>query len=131
MSDEPYRVGYRCPPRRTQFKPGQSGNPKGREKGRKNIYTEALEILGERIKVNEGDRQRFLAIQTVILKGMAADAAQGNAKARDQVLRLIAQIDAVDTGSRPLSAATAEDAEIMARFKARLIEEIKAQDGTT
>src|SRR5215213_6143909 len=25
-----YEVGYRKPPRHTQFKPGQSGNPKGR-----------------------------------------------------------------------------------------------------
>jgi hypothetical protein len=28
-------VGYRKPPRAYQFKPGQSGNPKGRRKGRK------------------------------------------------------------------------------------------------
>jgi hypothetical protein len=28
-----YEVGYGRPPRHTQFKPGQSGNPKGRPKG--------------------------------------------------------------------------------------------------
>lgn len=29
---KPYTVGYRKPPQHTKFKPGQSGNPKGRAK---------------------------------------------------------------------------------------------------
>lgn len=28
-----YKVGYRCPPLHSRFKPGQSGNPKGRKPG--------------------------------------------------------------------------------------------------
>lgn len=37
MSDEKkdYEVGYGKPPKRTRFKKGQSGNPKGRPKGAK------------------------------------------------------------------------------------------------
>jgi Family of unknown function (DUF5681) len=31
-----YRVGYCKPPKRTQFKRGTSGNPKGRKKGSRN-----------------------------------------------------------------------------------------------
>jgi hypothetical protein len=27
-----YEIGYKKPPRKNQFKPGQSGNPKGRPK---------------------------------------------------------------------------------------------------
>lgn len=35
-----YKVGYGNPSKSTQFKPGQSGNPKGRTKGSRNgIYT--------------------------------------------------------------------------------------------
>jgi DNA modification methylase len=40
QNDEPEeKVGYRKPPRRTQFKKGQSGNPKGRPRKSKNFAT--------------------------------------------------------------------------------------------
>lgn len=32
-----FKVGYGCPPLHTRFKPGQSGNPKGRVKGRPSL----------------------------------------------------------------------------------------------
>lgn len=130
MSEEPYRVGYRRPPRHSQFRKGQSGNPKGRPKARKNLNNETLEILGEQIKVNESGRPRALSKQTIIIKRMVADAIQGDAKARDQLLRLIIRIESTETGPQLNSASSAEDAEIMARFKARLMEEIKTQGGS-
>jgi len=58
---------------------------------------------------------------------MVADAVNGNARAREQLLRLIGQIDTFEASSERTVPPAAEDAEIMARFKARLIEEIKAQ----
>ncbi len=42
-----YDVGYRKPPKHTRFKPGQSGNPRGRPKGTKNLKTDLIEELGE------------------------------------------------------------------------------------
>ena len=61
MSEPPendYEVGYRRPPIETQFKPGQSGNPKGRPKKAKNEgWDEALwSALNEKVAVTRNGK---------------------------------------------------------------------------
>ena len=40
--DAPYKVGNKKPPLHSRFKPGHSGNPSGRPKGRSNFGTVVL-----------------------------------------------------------------------------------------
>jgi Family of unknown function (DUF5681) len=55
-----YDVGYRKPPRHTRFAKGQSGNPRGRPPGAKNLKTLLSEALNETVIVSEnGGRQRL------------------------------------------------------------------------
>jgi hypothetical protein len=68
-----YAVGYGKPPAHTQFKPGQSGNPKGRRKGPRNVRTVVEEALNQRIRIKEGDRIRSLTkLDGVILTMVSA-----------------------------------------------------------
>ena len=49
MKKDNYDVGYKKPPKNTQFKPGQSGNPKGRPKKPTNIHEALIDNLGKKI----------------------------------------------------------------------------------
>ena len=91
MSDD-YEIGYGKPPKASQFKPGQSGNPKGRPKGAKNLKTELQEELAERIRIKEGGRQKTVSKQRAILKSLAAKAAQGDTRASNILLNLVLRV---------------------------------------
>lgn len=79
--DENDSVGYGRPPRAHQFKPGQSGNPKGRPKGRKNEATMLDELLFQRIPVRQGGRDLRMTVIEAIFRRLAEDSLKGNIKA--------------------------------------------------
>src|SRR5215469_15592455 len=53
-----YEVGYGKPPRHTRFKKGQSGNPRGRPCGSKNLKTLLSEALSEPVIITENGRSQ-------------------------------------------------------------------------
>ena len=63
-----YKVGYCKPPKAKQFKPGRSGNPKGRPKGSRNLATDLAAELGEQITVREEGRSRRISKQRALIK---------------------------------------------------------------
>ena len=60
-------VGYRRPPVNRQFKPGQSGNPKGRPKGSKNFVTTFAEVLSRPIKVRDRNNGKARRVSISLL----------------------------------------------------------------
>ena len=62
-----YEVGWRKPPVGHRFKKGQSGNPKGRTRGTRNLKTDLRELLQEKVVVREGERPVRISTQQALL----------------------------------------------------------------
>lgn len=71
-------VGYGKPPRRTQFRRGQSGNPRGRPRGARTFPNLLEEALAEPVVVNENGRRRKASKLQVIVKQLVNKAVQGD-----------------------------------------------------
>ena len=81
-------VGYRRPPKHTQFKPGHSGNPNGRPKNQKNAKTTVHDVLNTPIMVTRnGTTTRMPAVDAVLLK-LLDKALNGDIRAATKVLNL-------------------------------------------
>src|SRR6476660_500602 len=122
-----YAVGYGRPPPHTRFKPGQSGNPKGRPKGTINLKTDLMEELSERISVSEGGKPKKLSKQRALLKSLMAKAiTKSAARAANILLNLMVRLFEVSAEAREDDLISEEDRAILDNFIARQ----KASPGT-
>jgi hypothetical protein len=60
-------VGYRRPPEHRRFKPGQSGNPKGRPKGTRNFKTDLKSTLKIPVNVTRAGKPHHISTQQAVL----------------------------------------------------------------
>ncbi|HEX7631527.1 MAG TPA: DUF5681 domain-containing protein, partial [Lacunisphaera sp.] len=77
--DPDYEVGYGRPPREHQFKSGQSGNPRGRPKGSKNLKTLARKVMNTKVTLRENGKTRTVSkaeamLMAVFNRGLGGDA---------------------------------------------------------
>ena len=81
-------VGYGRPPVAKQFKPGQSGNPRGRKKGVKNVATIFNNALYRPVKIRIAGRARTLPKIEAIVEVMLSKALAGDIAAVSKILEL-------------------------------------------
>ena len=72
----------------TRFRPGQSGNPRGRPKGARNLSTVVAAALSERVAINENGRRRRITKLEAAVKQLVNRAASGEARATHCCSRL-------------------------------------------
>jgi Family of unknown function (DUF5681) len=115
------KIGYRKPPARTRFQPGQSGNPNGRPKGSVNLKTDLHSELSEQIQIREGERSLKVSKQRAMLKALVAKALKGDARAANVVLTLVGKLFEPEGAAEQVPALTSDDQAILERFLARRI----------
>ena len=85
-----YRVGPGHPPREHQFKPGQSGNPKGAKRKTQSIapdLKEALErALNRPVTLKQGDKERIVSMAVAGIEQLVAQFAKGDPRARRDLI---------------------------------------------
>ncbi len=93
MANEEPAAGYKRPPKATQFKPGQSGNPTGRKKGVPNLKTELIAELNETVTFEEDGHKGRLTRQRAIVKRLVGLAIEGDIRAINAIVALCQSLD--------------------------------------
>ena len=116
-------VGYGRPPADKRFKPGQSGNPKGRPQGRENIATTINRILHEKIRIREGTRVRTTSKMAAAIEVTVNKALSGDQRALWKLMELAVKYKILDSSPEERLHAEAESAaEFIRRELDRLAE---------
>ena len=115
-----YEVGYGKPPRRTRFKKGQSGNPRGRPSGSKSLRTVVSEALNELVIVTDNGKHRKITKREAIVTQLVNRSATADWRAVKILLDILRDIEGqTESGSPETSAFTAADKKVIALLIAR------------
>ena len=120
MGEQDYEVGFGKPPKETQFKPGQSGNPDGRPKGSRNLATDLREELDEEIVVTERGTSLTLTKRRALIKTLMMKGLKGEIRAAEGLVRLALALDEADAARGGGELLNEDDQKIIAHFAVRL-----------
>ena len=116
-----YVVGFAKPPTETKFKPGVSGNPRGRPKGSLNVGKVLERTLLETVVVNEGGQRRTISKLEAAVKQLTNKAASGDLSAVKLLLALIHSAEEQEAQQTPTPAVLDEtDQKVMQGMLKRL-----------
>jgi hypothetical protein len=85
--------GHGNPPKRYRFKPGKSGNPRGRPKGSRNIRTDLTELMKRKVAVRENGRQRRISRQEAMLLSLYDKALRGDVRAATSIINMMLELE--------------------------------------
>jgi len=116
MSDD-YKIGPGKPPRHTQFKKGQSGNPGGRRRERLDFEMLLLEEAQRSLSIKGSDK--LLTCLEAVLRKQTLMALNGNARAMKDMLDRIERSFRQKSGPEPVIDDPEDDEAMIARAMRR------------
>ncbi|MDR6305812.1 hypothetical protein GGQ85_003537 [Nitrobacter vulgaris] len=91
-----YKVGPGRPPKEFQFKPGQSGNPKGAKRKSPsitpNLRSALQRALDKKVRLNQGEREQTVSMAEAGIRQLVAQFARGDRYARRDLIALANQL---------------------------------------
>ncbi|MBS0252418.1 MAG: hypothetical protein JSR78_15275 [Proteobacteria bacterium] len=100
MSEKPIKVsskdavGYGRPPKQHQFKPGQSGNPKGRPKGAPTLQEIMAKEATKHVKIKQGENIVTVSKMEALARRVFSKALEGDLAAARVIFQLAAEPEA-------------------------------------
>ena len=115
-----HEVGYGKPPRHSQFVKGQSGNPRGRPPGAKNLKTLLNKALNELVIVTENGGRRKVSKREAIVTQLVNRSATADWRAIKILLDLVHDIEGQTEPASPETSAFSEaDEKVIEQLRAR------------
>jgi Family of unknown function (DUF5681) len=115
-----YEVGYGRPPRETRFAKGQSGNPRGRPPGAKNLKTLLSEALNEMVVVTENGGRRKVTKRRAIITQLVNRSATADFRAIKILLDIVRDIERQTELTTPeISDFSEADEKVLEQIKVR------------
>ncbi|WP_428042115.1 DUF5681 domain-containing protein [Candidatus Avelusimicrobium fimicolum] len=112
-----YTVGYAKPPVHTRFKPGKSGNPKGRTKGHQNFNTLLRNTLSQTIEVFKSGSKHKMPKYAVMITTLVNKALQGDMRAINVLLPYILKMEQAEKEiAQKVAALSQDDKAILAMY---------------
>ncbi|MEO6608618.1 MAG: DUF5681 domain-containing protein [Aestuariivirga sp.] len=108
-----YNVGYGKPPGHTKFNPGQSGNPRGRPKGRLSTARLLEKHLDSKVTFNIGNKKKKMARREALILSIIGDAFKDNQKAKKHLLDLSLSLDVHLHAGKASAADPAQDKAVL------------------
>jgi hypothetical protein len=93
MVEPDYEVGYRKPPKHTQFKPGMSGNAAGRPRGAKNFATILANALDAKVVVSENGKRKGISKREAIITQLVNKSAAADLRAIQLLMDVIQKVE--------------------------------------
>ena len=125
----PYAVGNKHPPKHGQFRPGVSGNPRGRPRGSTSFKDGLAKELGERVKIQENCRTKLVSKKEAMIKRFVAKALGGDERVFARLIPFIVALEGTSEAKDAANALTDAERKMLKRNAKRLLAEIGDEEG--